>query len=89
MNSKFGNNIYYLPAPLIDHWADNQGPHQASQREHGDGAGPQEQQRSLVHVRSIPLKVRLVVKRLEDLKDRAPSAAQATVPLTERRPKCS
>lgn len=83
MSFKFGNNIYYLPAPLIDHWANNQGPQQASQREHGDRTGPQEQQGILVHERSIPLKVRVVVKRLEDLKDKTPSVAQATVPLTE------
>lgn len=83
MNFKSGNDVHYLPAPLINHQANNQGPQQASEREHGDGARPQEQQGILVHEFSMPLKVRVIVKRLEDLKDRAPSIAQDTVQLTE------
>lgn len=79
MNLKFGNAIFHLPAPFIDHQAHHQGPQQPSQREHGDRAGPQEQQGVLVHVRPVPLKVRVIVKRLQDLKDRTPSAAQGTV----------
>lgn len=79
MNLKFGNAVFHLPAPLIDHQAHHQGPQESSQREHGDRARPQEQQGILIHVRSVSLKVRVIVKRLQDLKDRTPSVAQDTV----------
>lgn len=79
---EFGNAAFLLPAPLIDHHANHQGAQQPSQREHGDRAGPQEQKRILVHERSVPLKVRVVVKRLQDLKDRTPPAARDAAQLT-------
>lgn len=84
MNLKFGNAAFHLPAPLIDHQANHQGPQQPSQREHGDRARPQEQQSTLIHECSVSLKVRVIVKRLQDLKDRTPSVAQGTVKLPEK-----
>lgn len=79
MNLKCGNAALHLPAPLVDHHADHQGPQQPSQREHGDCARPQEQQGMLIHECSMSLKVCVIVKRLQDLKDRTPPTAQETV----------